>query len=77
MPQIKGNPKSLFERVVELFYALRLLQDSKEKIKEGFHYYLVVIYGQLRALLTDPTQRVTDPLLLHLCLLYTSPSPRD
>lgn len=56
-------PKSNIDRVIELFNALRIIDDSINFLFKDKFYYIGVIYSQLRSLTTDKT---TQPLLFHI-----------
>ena len=53
-------PKTNIDRVIELFNALRIIDDSLDFLRNGRSHFIGVIYSQLRSLLTDKT---TEPLL--------------
>jgi len=69
--QLRKNKieKSTLERVIELFKALLLLKDCVNLLNDGKEYHLATLYGQLRGILTDKTQKSRNkknPLLIDL-----------
>ena len=60
--------KSGSERLKELYFALRIISDSKELIQKGDFYHISVIYGQLRSLLIDKSKNI-NPLLFEVATL--------
>ena len=62
--------KSTIDRIIKLFLSVLLIEDCRRMVVEGKRYHLISIYGQLRAILTDPTQeKKKGPLLLSLSKL--------
>jgi hypothetical protein len=60
-------PKSPLDRLSEVFNALLIIKDLVALVQKGAYYHLIPIYGQLRALLTDKTQRgANKPLFLEV-----------
>ncbi len=57
--------KSGHERIKELYYALRIITDSRALIFKGHYYQISVIYGQLRSLLTERSKKMS-PLLFEV-----------
>lgn len=57
--------KTNLERLKELYFALRIINDNKELIRKGNFYNISVIYGQLRSLLTDKSKNI-NPLLFEV-----------
>lgn len=60
--------KSGLERLKELYYALRIITDSRELIQKGNFYHISVIYGQLRSLLMDRSKNI-NPLMFEVASL--------
>jgi hypothetical protein len=48
--------KTNLDKLIEFFHAVRIIYDSKTLIDKGKFYQNAIIYGQLRALLTDRTK---------------------
>ncbi|MEM8809932.1 MAG: hypothetical protein AAGF01_28270 [Cyanobacteria bacterium P01_G01_bin.38] len=57
--------KSFTIRMLELVRALQLISDSLKHLRQGEHWHLVTLSGQLRALLTERS-RQADPLLMYI-----------
>ena len=67
-----GNPieKIFYTRILELFQALNILQTNLTVIKSGNNYLFNSILGQLRAILTDSTQKKQPPLLFAISTYF-------
>ncbi len=57
--------KSKLARIKELYFALRIIFDSKDAIQHGKFYQISILYGQLRSLLTEKSKGIT-PLLIKI-----------
>lgn len=57
-------PKPLGERIADLALSLQIIRDANEAIQRGNFYQVIVLSGQLRALLTDDGKH-SGPLLLE------------
>ena len=62
--EIEELEKTFIDRTIELFLAIQLLIDSRNLVLEGKKYHITAIYGQLRAILTDNTQKKNQGALL-------------
>jgi len=71
-----GNPieKIFYTRILELFQALNILQTNLTVIKSGNNYLFNSILGQLRAILTDSTQKKQPPLLFAISNYFKKPT---
>jgi hypothetical protein len=55
-PEPENIKKTNLDKLIEFFHAVRIIYDSKTLIDRGKFYQNAIIYGQLRALLTDRTK---------------------
>jgi len=60
--QSQNVKKSNLDKFKEFFHAVRIIFDSTKLINEGKYYQITVLYGQLRALLTDKTKERSKEL---------------
>lgn len=58
--------KIFYTRILELYQSLNILKSNLNNIKLGNNYLINSIYGQLRAIMTDKTQRDPPPLLFAI-----------
>ncbi len=69
MVKISSIYKSKLDKLVEFLYAILIIHDSLEFVKEEKTYHIITIYGQLRALLTDKSLRKQKKRLFEIAQL--------
>ena len=65
-------PKPLPHRVQELIQSMLVLRDCIEHVRSGKFYHFIPIYGQLRALLIEKSNK-NKPLLVDLASILKQP----
>src|SRR6266478_7642012 len=66
MRQPELVPKSQLQRVRELLHAALVIRDALTGLQQGLQHQIIPLSGQLRALLTDRSEKKSPPLLLDL-----------
>ncbi len=65
-------PKSATQRIFELNQSLRIINDSIELIEKGSNHQILVLYGQLRSILTEKA-KATKALLFDVSEILKKP----